>query len=244
MERVAGYFHLYRILWLRHSFVMVARFLHRCRVWWERSGSRWVAEYLSRRWLVWRKADIIFSAWQKCTFSRTSPGTSAGRKDGFSSLWILSMARSGPDSDGTSEEKRFWAYCWSWLEDTDSGTPLNLILFLLDLSPKSAILSFNHEISSEWAAWASTIVLKDEVYSPNEDSTRSNLSPKSSSSALHWWTGYREVCRDRCITFSVVSDTGCPCIGKAVMGSMPVLEDAACGKCAALTSMLGSWRGL
>lgn len=32
--------------------------------------------------------------------------TAAGKKDGFGSLWILSMAKSGPDRDGTSVEKR------------------------------------------------------------------------------------------------------------------------------------------
>lgn len=54
----------------------------------------------------------------------------------------------------------------------------------------------------------------------------------------------REVHRDMSISFSVMSGTGYPCVGKVVIVSMPVKKDVVCGGCAACASIPGSWRGL
>lgn len=73
---------------------------------------------------------------------------------------ILSTVSLSADRAGAMENN-YWAYCGSWAVGTVSGMPLIFILFLQDLSSRSAILSFIHIILFLWALWASTSVLKD-----------------------------------------------------------------------------------
>lgn len=134
------------------------------------------------------------------------------------------------DSVGAIEENRVRANCCSCWGGTDSGIPLLYMLFLLDLSSRSAILSLIQVIFSVWALLASSKEL-------NETCTSFwhclILDTKSET---------KEALSDSIMSFNMVSDTGWPVVGKAAMGLSlvgPVLSLEACNP---LTSMpVSSW---
>lgn len=113
-------------------------------------------------------------------------------------------------------------YCCSCWGGSDSGIPLILILFLLNLSTRSSTLSFEL-ISSVWALWAFTKEFKEVEYFPMLCLTWFDMSSKTSTSCWQCFTfdtsseNNDSLC-DSIMSFSMVSDTGWPIFGEGFNG--------------------------
>lgn len=80
IRMVAGYLHLYKILWLKRPLVMGFSFLLICRVNLERSGKICIASYGLGRGALDLASVIIFSLmWKNWILMRMSLGTDAAR---------------------------------------------------------------------------------------------------------------------------------------------------------------------
>lgn len=96
------------------------------------------------------------------------------------------------------------------------------MLFFPDLSSRSAILSFIHMISSLWALWASTSVLKDMEYSPcsfpHDLICLPLLELPPGISLLLRLLLCRDDLKDISMSFKTLSDTGWPDVGNPALG--------------------------